>query len=64
MKVPIFDKDCLPLPPTPNSKACPEGCLKILVILQICSQASKNKTSFIEFFPETPAKVGSALYSS
>lgn len=30
MKVLILDKDCLPLPPTPNRRACPKGYLIIL----------------------------------
>ena len=59
IKVAIFDKLYLPLPPTPNSRAFPNGYLNIRVILEICSQASKNRTNFIAFFPVIPANPGS-----
>lgn len=32
-------KDCLPEPPTPTNRACPDGCYTIRVILQTCSIA-------------------------
>lgn len=63
MNVAIFANDYLPLPPTPNNRALPYGCLSTLLILQICSQASKNNTNFIDFLPPNPANEGSALYS-
>lgn len=63
MKVAIFAKDYLPLPPTPNNNALPYGYLNTLLIRHICSQASKNNTNFIDFLPPNPANDGSPLYS-
>jgi len=63
MKAAIFAKDCLPLPPTPKSKAFPLGCLSTRTILLMCSQASWKSTSFNEFFPLAPEYLGSLLYS-
>lgn len=58
MKQDNLDKDYLPDPPTPNNKALPIGYLKTLVILEICSQASKKRIKFV-------AILGfSVLYSS
>ena len=51
MNVAILLKLYLPDPPTPNSNAFPLGYLKTLVILLICSHASKNSTNFINDFP-------------
>ena len=45
IKEAIFDKDCLPLPPTPINIALPRGCTNILEILRICKIASLKKTS-------------------
>lgn len=50
MKFESFARDCLPDPPTPRSKAFPEGCLKTHEILEIWSQASKNMTNLIGDF--------------
>jgi hypothetical protein len=63
MKVAILERDYLPDPPTPSNKAFPYGYLKILAILDICSQASKNITNFI-YFLEPPLYEVSELYSS
>ena len=61
MKADILARDCLPLPPTPSSKTFPLVCRKTLTILQMCSQASWNKTNFKEFLPLVPEYRGSAL---
>lgn len=42
-----LDKLCLPLPPTPTNKACPELGITILVILQTCFIASSKRTKFM-----------------
>ena len=47
MKDANLDKDYLPEPPTPKSKALPSGYLIILVILDTWSQASRNITKCI-----------------
>lgn len=39
-----LDKDYLPEPPTPTSKACPDGGKIILQILQTCFKASSKST--------------------
>lgn len=62
MNMAIFAKDCRPLPPTPKSKAFPIGWRIILTILEICSQASWNKTSLRAFLPLVPENFGSELY--
>jgi len=51
MKVAILLRLYLPDPPTPKSSAFPFGYLKTLVILLMCSHASKNSTNFIKDFP-------------
>ena len=51
INVAILLKLYLPDPPTPSSNAFPFGYLSTLVILLICSHASKNSTSFIKDFP-------------
>tara|TARA_B100000795_G_scaffold234537_1_gene193762 strand:- start:275 stop:418 length:144 start_codon:yes stop_codon:yes gene_type:complete len=45
MKEDKRDKDCLPLPPTPTSNACPPGFLIMRAIRQQCLIASSNKTT-------------------
>lgn len=64
MNVAIRLSDYLPEPPTPKISALPLGCLIILAILAICSQASKNITNFIDFFYPPKTNEVSLLYSS
>ena len=45
MKQASLDKDCLPEPPTPTSKACEQGFEIILEIRQISQIASSNNTN-------------------
>ena len=42
-----FDRDYLPDPPIPMSKACPPGYLRILPIRKRCCIAKLNKTRCI-----------------
>ena len=42
-------RDCLPVPPTPTSRALPRSCRTMRAMRDTCSIASMKKTSFISF---------------
>jgi hypothetical protein len=41
------ESDCLPDPPTPTSRACPDSLITMREIFAVCLQASSNKTRSI-----------------